>query len=301
MEKSWAEIRVETPSFLAESIVRFLIEEGSPGVIQEEGERLQGQSRERVIGYYRPDRSLRAKKLRIQKFIQALQDAFNSCLVVHWREIKEEKWGEAWKENFKTLHVGDRLVIRPPWERHSPSSHERVVVIDPGMAFGTGSHPSTRMCLEFLEEILSARSPGLSLLDVGTGSGILAIAGFKLGADPIWALDIDPTALRYARKNARANGIRRGIEFRLGSPGSVRRVFDIVVANLLPQELLKLAPSIARRVGAPGFLIVAGLLDSQRDEIIGAFSSMGLKLCRGKKSDGWASLLFQRGAKKNAK
>lgn len=299
MEKSWAEIRIETPSFLTEAISNFLIEQGSPGVIQEEMEGLRTQSRECVIGYFHPDRSIKSKKLSIQKFIQALRQDFDSRIAVRWRKIKEEKWAETWKENFKTLNVGHRLVIRLPWESYTPLSHERVIVIDPGMAFGTGSHPSTRMCLEFLEEVLSAGPPGHSLLDVGTGSGILAIAGYKLGAHPICALDIDPMALRYARKNAKANGIRREIEFRWGSPASLRRAFDIVVANLLPQELLNLAPSIARRVGFPGLLIVAGMLDSQRDEVENVFSSMRLKAWREKKSDGWASILFQRGRRKN--
>jgi ribosomal protein L11 methyltransferase len=299
MKKSWGELRVEVHPLLAEAVANFLVEQGSPGIIQEEIPGGGKEKKERLIAYFPNDRSLGSKKQKVQKYLQSI--AADHPFQVHLRIIKEEDWAEAWKVNFKTAHVTPSLVVKPPWENYSPKKGEIVIEMDPGMAFGTGSHPSTRMCLGALEEAIPSFPHPPSLLDVGTGSGILAIAAHRMGAKSIWAVDVDSVAIRRALKNTRANRTGGAIHFRVGSIQRLRRVFDIVVANLLPQELLELAAFLPKRVSPRGILIVSGLLRSQINEIQAAFFPHGLKVQAQKGSKGWACLVMGRGNPRKGK
>ncbi len=289
MPKSWIEIRVEVPSSLTEAVSNFLIEQGSPGVIQEEAP-ARGERREWIISYFADERSFPQIKKRLGRYVSSL----GQKLPVRYRVIRDEKWAESWKENFKPVHVTPSLVVAPPWEKYVARKGEIVIEIDPGMAFGTGTHPSTQMCLEALEKLILPSSGKLSLLDVGTGSGILAIAAWKMGVKDVLAVDIDPVAIDCARKNAAANGVDRRIDFRVGSLSRLRRRFDIVAANLLPQEILKLTRSLAGRMAPEGLLIVSGILRGQKKEIAAAFAEHGLKVWRSRELKGWACLIFRK-------
>jgi ribosomal protein L11 methyltransferase len=292
MKKSWGELRVGIHPLLAEAAANFLVEQGSPGIIQEEFPGAAKGMRERLTAYFPANRSLRSKKEKIKKYLQSIGK--DHPFQISLRIIQEEDWAEAWKVNFKTAHVTPSLVVKPPWEDYTPKKGEIVIEMDPGMAFGTGSHPSTRMCLAALEEAIPSFPYPPSLLDVGTGSGILAIAAQKMGVTAIVAVEIDTMAISYALKNARANGIDGSIDFRIGSIQRLRRVFDIVVANLLPQELLSLAAFLPKRVSPGGILIVSGLLRSQIGEIQAAFSPYELRVQNQKGSRGWACLVMGR-------
>ncbi len=292
MPKSWIEVRVDIESSLVEAVSNFLIEQGSPGVIQEKIPGPSGREKERIVAYFLNGRSFASKEKKIRTYLSSLNESRRNFSLQH-RVIQEEKWAEAWKANFKPVHVTPRLVIKPPWEKYPGKSGEIVIEIDPGMAFGTGTHPSTQMCLQALEELIPSFSQGPTILDVGTGSGILAIAAQKLGARKILAIDIDPIAIDCARKNAAANQVKGVIDFRAGSLGGLRRRFDIVVANLLPQELLELAPMLAKRVNSWGFLITSGILRSQKREIAAAFASKGLMTWLSRKMKGWVCLTFR--------
>jgi ribosomal protein L11 methyltransferase len=266
MGKTWKELRLEIHPSLVEAASNFLIEQGSPGITQEEAKGGQGRKRERLLTDY------------------GLSD----------RTIQEEKWAEAWKKNFKPLEVTPRMVVKPPWENWPKKEGQIVIEIDPGMAFGTGTHPSTQMCLRALEELILSSPHQPSILDVGTGSGILAIAARKMGAKAVLAIDLDPVAIACARRNAQANHIDGGIDLRVGSLRGLRRAFDIVVANLLPQELLLLAPDLSKRTSSRGSLIVSGLLRGQKKEMAAAFSGHGLEILRSRESKGWACFVFGR-------
>ena len=292
MQKSWVELVAEIHPFLGEAVSNFLIEEGSPGVVQEELPGPWHRKKERIIAYFPNDRHFGVRKRRIQAYLLALCELYPGSFILRSRVIKQEKWAEAWKSNFKPLQVTPRLVIKPPWEKYPEQKGKVIIEIDPGMAFGTGTHPSTQMCLQALEKLIQSSPHPPSILDVGTGSGILAIAARKLGAQRVLAIDIDPLAISCARKNAVANDINGGIEFRVGSLESLRRVFDIVVANLLPQELLGLAPSLLRRMSPTGALIVSGLLREQKKEIALVFAGLGLKVLRSQESKGWACFIL---------
>ena len=162
------------------------------------------------------------------------------------------------------------------------------------MAFGTGTHPSTQMCLQFMEEVIPSFPKTPSVLDVGTGSGILTIAARKMGVKKIMALDIDPVAIDCARANARANRASQGISFRSGSPKDLKASFDLVVANLLPQELLSVAPALSRLVARSGKLIVSGFLVKQEKEMAAAFRKQGVGKLKARRQKGWAAWVLQR-------
>jgi ribosomal protein L11 methyltransferase len=294
MPKTWVELAVEIHPSLVEAVSSFLIEQGSPGVIQEELPGPAHRKKERIIAYFPNDRGFRAKGEKIRSFLLSVSRLQPGSFAFHPRVIKEERWAENWKSNFKPLRITPRLVVKPPWEEYRKQRGELVIEIDPGMAFGTGTHPSTQMCLQALEEIMLSSPHPPSMLDVGTGSGILAIAARKVGVRQVLAIDIDPVAIDCARKNAALNNINRGIDFRVGSPDGLRRNFAIIVANLLPQELLKVAPFLPKRMSSGGTLIISGLLRGQEKESISAFAEQSLEILRSRESRGWACLVLRR-------
>jgi ribosomal protein L11 methyltransferase len=296
--RSWIEARVEVPSALAEPVANFLIESGSPGVVQEKVTGKPGAGRERVIAYFRTPRSFPLQRKRIRKYLSSLVPPPGTWSF-RWRGLREEKWAEAWKDNFKPLRVTPKMVVKPPWEKYAGKAGELVIEIDPGMAFGTGTHPTTRMCLQALEALIPSFVHPPSVLDFGTGSGILAIAAQRLGARETVAVDIDPEAIRNARKNASANRLHGRIDFRLGSGQSLRGRFGIVAANLLPQELLKSADFLARRVSPAGYLILSGILKKQEKEIASTFAEKGLKIHASKAGRGWICMVLKKGSSPN--
>ncbi len=291
------ELRVGVHPSLGEAVSNFLIEEGSPGIIQENGPGFSRRKREWILAYFSSPQAFGLKRKRIERYLFSISKSHP--VILRSRIIKEEEWAEAWKSNFKILKVSPRIVVKPPWETYAPRKEEIVIEIDPGMAFGTGTHPSTRMCLQALDERIPAFHRPPSFLDVGTGSGILAIAALKLGAKPVMAIDIDPVAIESARKNAKANKAEKGIAFRVGSLDGRRLGFDIVAANLLPQELLRLASPLSRRISPGGVVIVSGFLQKQKKEIAEAFRQYHLQVGLTKDSRGWAC--FELGHKKREK
>jgi ribosomal protein L11 methyltransferase len=186
--------------------------------------------------------------------------------------VPDEDWGEGWKKHFAPLDVG-RVRIRPSWIDAPPPPGAVEVVLDPGMAFGTGNHPTTSLCLAALSDLLALR-PGASLLDVGTGSGILAIAARRLGAGRVAGNDEDPQAVAVALENARRNGVALELS---GSPlDGVAGTFDLVVANILANTLVHLAPAIAAKLAPGGVVLLSGILAPQAAEVRGAYRAQGL-------------------------
>src|SRR5687768_15677386 len=199
--------------------------------------------------------------------------------------IEVQDWVRATHSQFGPISVGSRLHIVPTW---CAAPAEGVVVrLDPGLAFGTGSHPTTRLCLDWL---IAQPLSGRSVLDYGCGSGVLAIAAAKLGADPVFGTDVDPNALRASRDNAEANAV--AVE--LASPDALpTRRFDVVVSNILANPLLLLAPALAARVHPGGRLALSGILDSQADVVVIAYSRW-FTLAATQASEGWTLVSFVR-------
>lgn len=225
------------------------------------------------------------------------------------RELAEEDWAEAWKKQYHLLRVGARIVIAPAWEEYASAPGEVVIRLEPGMAFGTGLHPTTCLCLEALQQYLT---PGATVLDVGSGSGVLAIAAAKLGARSVLALDADPVAVTVARENVRLNDVVDQVMVRHGSlPGGEkvpwrftvdgdlelvnREHYDLVLINILAPVIVGMAPALAARCAPGGRLVVAGLIESQEGDVVEALGAQGLEVIeRGQEKD-WVSLIARLG------
>jgi ribosomal protein L11 methyltransferase len=193
------------------------------------------------------------------------------------RVVREADWAEAWKAFFPVLRIGERLVIRPTWRRHRRASGDVVIAMDPGMAFGTGLHPTTRLCLAALEPLAAdGRLAGARVLDVGCGSGILALAALALGAADAVGVDTDPIAIEATVTNARRNRLGRRVRTRVGSLPSDEPPFDVVLANLIAGVLIPLATSLHDEVRPGGVLLASGIFVDREAEVVAAFRAAGL-------------------------
>jgi len=203
--------------------------------------------------------------------------------------IGERDWNESWKKKFEPIDVGDAVTILPPWEKEKAGRIN--LIIDPGMAFGTGHHETTKTCLALIERLLRGLSHRESFLDFGTGTGILAIAALKLGFKRAVCVDTDPLAVDAAKRNAELNGIEN-IEVIEGGIDKTGETFDFIAANLLSEILIQNAASIAQRLGPGGIAMLSGMIVSQETDVIKAMESNGLRL-KDKIIDGrWVSVIL---------
>ncbi len=213
------------------------------------------------------------------------------------KRIRPEDWAESWKRHFKPVVIGSALLLKPSWSRRRPRKGQAVIVLDPGLSFGTGRHPTTAFCLR---QLVARRRAGeaQSCLDIGTGSGILAIAAARLGYAPVDAFDYDPQSIRVARANARRNGVSASIRFwrqdvtRL--PCRPPRKYSLVCANLDSTLLLAEQERILARLGAGGVLVVAGILKREFAQVESAFAAAGLRLRAARTGNEWRSGAFAR-------
>jgi len=217
------------------------------------------------------------------------------------RTIHEADWAHAWKKFYKPLRIGRRILLKPVWEDVEVGPDDIVIELEPGMAFGTGMHPTTRLCIAALEEVLQ---PGHALLDVGAGSGILSVLGAKLGATPIWATDIDPLAVSAAHENIQLNGIAvetdTDIHIEQGSvPVGMAGRFDVVVANILAEVLVKLLDGaygnvpLAEPLAPQGHMVLSGILAEKAELVLDAARRHGLQFVDRKQEDDWVALILQ--------
>jgi ribosomal protein L11 methyltransferase len=218
--------------------------------------------------------------------------------------IKEEDWSTSWKVHFKPARIGKRLIIKPTWEDFIATGEDIILELDPGMAFGTGTHPTTRLCLEVLEKIyfhegiftqIFKETP-VAALDVGTGSGILSIAAAKLGAVKVTAIDTDPEAVSVARENILLNEEGKSVQVSNTPLALIAGSFDLVVANILAEVLVTLAPELAKRVKQPGVLILSGILTEKEQIVLDCYAVLGFKLMEIVREGEWSCLTYCRTA-----
>jgi ribosomal protein L11 methyltransferase len=211
------------------------------------------------------------------------------------RLVREADWAEAWKAHFPVLRIGERLVIRPTWRRHRAVAGEVVVAIDPGMAFGTGLHPTTRLCLAALERMAhDGRLRDARVLDVGCGSGILAIAALQLGAASALGVDTDPIAVEATLANAHRNGLDRRLRSVEASIPSGEPPVDIVLANLIAGVVISLAAPLRDELRRGGSLLASGIFADREDEVRGALEGAGLAITARTADGDWVALEVRR-------
>jgi ribosomal protein L11 methyltransferase len=214
---------------------------------------------------------------------------------VRVRKLPSENWAESWKRHFKPIEVGGALLIKPGWSRRKPKPGQALVVLDPGLSFGTGQHATTGFCLR---ELVARRKPGTrqSFLDAGTGSGILAIAAAKLGYAPVHAFDFDSDAVRVARANARQNRVFQNLRIECRDvarlPAKPVRQYDLVCANLLSTLLIAERRRLAVLVRRDGALVLAGILRTEFAQVQTAYEALGMRLLASRPEREWRSGSF---------
>ncbi|MBI2863263.1 MAG: 50S ribosomal protein L11 methyltransferase [Chloroflexi bacterium] len=307
---NWLEISVRVDSEAVESVADLFRRYGQGGVVVEEDITPLSEQENYVVNldkpvtvrtYVRCNAGASRRRKQIERGLWHLR-AIRPMGEMEVREVAEEDWANAWKAHFDVHRVGGRIVIKPSWREYEPEPEDIVVELDPGMAFGTGLHPTTRLCLGELEKRLT---PGSTVLDLGTGSGILAIAAAKLGAQAVTALDLDEVAVKVARDNVGANGVGslvivskgtlKAREPGLGSPFGAG-TFDVVVANILANVIVELAGALAIVLKPGGALIASGIIEEHASEARLAIERANLVIIADRVEGDWHAMVAEKHA-----
>lgn len=206
--------------------------------------------------------------------------------------ISEQQWADNWKQFFKCTEIGERLVICPSWETYNNKEDKTVLMIDPGAAFGTGTHATTRMCLEVLQKYIHG---GETVLDIGCGSGIIGIAAALLGAEKVVGVDIDPVAVKVARENSSINKVDNICDFTEGNLAEkITGKFDVVCANIVADVIISLSQTVANYIADGGVFICSGIIDIRKDEVLAALSNNGFEVVLAPETDNWCAYAVKR-------
>ena len=288
---NWLTIDLLIPGEWGEALSNFLMEEGAPGIEEIE----EGREWKRLKAYFSPGTKKGEILPVVHHYIRSLKRIFPSELNyrIEGHLLPDQDWGENWKRYFKPVQVTPRILVKPPWRSVRPRKGQRVIEIIPGLAFGTGTHATTRLCIQALERRL--RGERLSVLDVGTGSGILSIVAARLGAEKVWAVDLDELSIDITRTNVKLNGVQERIRIRRGSLGDVPGKFDLVIANIDLKVLRRIRMPLTRHLKNRGFLILSGILEREEMSIRDLYSEVkGLRWVGSSRRDEWACLTFQK-------
>jgi len=286
----WIEISVNVENEAAEAVTEVLSRYAPRGVAIEAGPEGWNAGPVVVRAYLPADDQLPANKRHVEEALWHLGQ-IRPIPAPTFCPVAEADWAEAWKEHLNILHVGQHIVIRPSWRDYAPVPKDIVIQLDPGMAFGTGLHPTTQMCLVALEELTH---PGAEVLDLGTGSGILAIAAAKLGAGHVLAVDNDRVAVATARENVISNEVRGSISVTCGSLAEVSKSYDLVVVNILARVIVEMAQEgLAKRVRPGGKLITTGILVEQEQKVITALERGEFALAKRQQRGDWVCLVME--------
>ena len=313
MDDRWAEISIHTTQEATEAVAAVFHELGAGGVVIEDPELVQSYRRSGnwtdcifpdepsvdfvTVTAYLPVNEELPEKLRLLS--QRIDELAGHSLdkgrgTIHWREVRETEWADAWKQYFHTSRIGEKFVVKPSWEEYTAQDGDIVIEMDPGMAFGTGTHGTTILCLECLEGLVT---PGMTVFDIGAGSGILSIAAAKLGAASVQAVEYDAMAAETATRNVAANGVGDIVSVMQGDlMNSLFGQADIIVANLVADLILKMAPSVPAHLKDGGCLVASGIIKDRLADVTAVLAKEGLILNKIEEAGEWAALVACRPA-----
>ncbi len=289
--KRWLSVTLSIPREFIDAISNHLFEQGASGIEELEEDRYG----KRIRAYFPQDGSERKALRSLRRYLKSLQSIHPECpsIPIEVFSVFEEDWSESWKRFFKPVHVYPNFLIKPPWSKVQPQNGQLVISIHPKMAFGTGTHPTTKLCLQALAKVIHKK--GLSVLDVGTGSGILSIASAKLGARKVVGFDIDRVAINSARENVKENEVSDVVQLKLGGFGRIQGRYDIVVANIDFKNLVRMRNPIVRHLKRGGILILSGILKGERDSVLEHYWKTGrFKRRRVLQEGQWVCLILKR-------
>ncbi|HEV2072457.1 MAG TPA: 50S ribosomal protein L11 methyltransferase [Thermomicrobiales bacterium] len=303
-ERTWYELSVDVDAEAVEAVSelfgRYGFNEGvaieEPYIQDSDGDNLGiALNKPFTIHTYVPEEDFRPEILEDLRHALYFLGQLRGVSDVRVSSLKEEDWANAWKDHFQVHKIGGRVVIRPPWRDYEPRDDEVVIVLDPGMAFGTGLHPSTKLSMLGTEQVVK---PGDTVLDVGTGSGILAIAAIKLGAAKADTVDVESVAVAAAAQNAERNGVSDQVAVQQGSVGEGEpfygQQYEVVLANIIARVLIELSEAIVGHTRVDGSIVLAGIIESREQEVIDAFSHIGAEVVTRRFQDDWVSLVLCR-------
>lgn len=306
----WMEIKVLTTTEAADLISEILLEMGSEGTVIEDrndvfaNQRPEGQwdiidpaiadrigEDVKVSGFFPADErlgdALAALRERLRRLGETAGELPLGKLEIVMNDFEDEDWSQSWKRTFQPVRLGEHFVVRPGWIECPLEAGDREIVIDPGLAFGTGTHETTGMCMALVEKYVR---PGMTVIDIGTGSGILAIAAAHMGASRVLASDLDPVAARVAAENARDNGFGEAIETRCGDLLQVvDEAGDVVIANIIADAILQLVGPVRACIADGGVFISSGIAADRRAEVEAALTAAGYEILDAPVKGEWAA------------
>jgi len=302
-EARWLEVSLTVDGELAEAVADVIGRYTSQGVVMEQAVRYNDAEDEgkpygpvKVFGYMVVDSTLEQRRMKLEEALWHLSQ-IQPLPPAEYREIEDQDWMAAWREHYRPMPIGEKLMILPAWIE-SADEQRIPIKIDPSMAFGTGTHPTTQLCLALLEKHLT---PGDAVIDIGCGSGILSIAAVKLGASKVVAVDIDQAAIRSTRENAALNGVSEQIDSGLGSLGEILlgyyalRRAPLVLANILAPVIIRMfGEGLSDIITNRGKIILSGILDEQSPAVEAEAEMHGLRLVERMVQNDWVGLVYQK-------
>ena len=311
----WAEVSVDTSHEATDLVSEILQELGAAGVVIEDPALLNEYIRSGLWDYTDLKESEETEVVRVKAYwaldeelegkLQSLSERLASLAqhgidkgagTVSWRAVADEDWSETWKAFFHTEKVGARTVIKPTWEDYEATAGEIVVELDPGAAFGTGQHATTALCIKALEELVE---PGMTVFDVGTGSGVLAIVAAKLGAKRVEAVDFDTVAVRVARENVRQNGAEDVVHTeRSDLLKSVAGEANLIIANIIADIVVRLLGEAHAYLAAGGTMLLSGIIEDRLADVVEAAGQHGFSVEKIEQEKGWAAIIVKGGGER---
>jgi ribosomal protein L11 methyltransferase len=289
--KRWLVVELLIAREIGEAVSNFLIEMGATGIEELDGDL----KRERLRTYFPQGEGEKRILAVLQRYLRSLKRLFpgRPPAQIRTASLPEQDWGENWKRFFRPVQVTPRFLVKPPWSRVRLKRGQIPIDITPGMAFGTGTHATTILCIQALEERLKKKRQ--SVLDVGTGSAILSIIAAKLGAKEVWGIDIDGAAVENARVNVERNEVSDIVKIRKGGIGSLQKKFDVIVANIDLKSLRRMRRPLVGRLEYRGFLVLSGILGGGKERIRLHYLETGLlRWVKTVQEGEWVCLTFQR-------